>query len=436
AIFGSFFIFLSSSWEFLYTFTINLVRAKTFLHPFIATVADFVMVFGIPSLPLSIFANFGEMVAYAFFMFTIYLFSSSLKNKKFILPTLLCAFLIPFYHIFFAAILFFGILGVFGFKIIFNKKIDKNLIKISSLFIFFLTLGAIPLLSGMGSKFITFNLFFNYKPIFSDIQILFSHIFILGIGFIFGVVGILSKKLNTFDYLLLSILITSFLIPNLIDFANPGITKFFLFFYIVWGVYAGQGFNLFLKTVENKKLFLFLVLFLALSPNIVYLGGNIIAYLTELGYLDFTIRPWQVFYVYNEELDAFQWIKDNTKSNSILITAPDDHYPAAVGFAERSTYLDGFMEIKSGWFYLKANPTHKDILNNTKLPPEFVSRYSEIRELYLNNKISDSMKNFNRKIYVLLRKEERKMFNITKLDNPLLKEIYNKNGVIIYELGV
>jgi len=425
----SFLIFLAGSLEFLYVFLINVVHAETFIRPFMAVISDLTLVFSIPNLSLTLISNIPVSSAYFFFMLTIYSFFESFKNKKFLAIGLFSILLIPLYHIFFAIVLVFGFIGCMILKVILEKKLSKNFLVKTILFVSFLILGAIPYFSFLSGNY---PLKFGLQSVksFNGIQILFSYILVLGVPFIFGIVGLLNKQLNDFDYLIISMMFVSFIMANFLILGERA-AKFELTFFITFFIYSGFGIEKFLETVNKKTLFLFLILFISIFSNILYLSGNLFAYLVELDYLNSTIKPWQVYYIPNSEIQASEWIRQHTEPNSILITIPDDNYPSEVSIAERSVYLDGLMEVKIGWFPLNST---KYILNNSDVPEIVVERYNDIYNLYSRKIVSSSFKKLGKPLYVLLREKEMNLFNIKKLDIPSLDEVYNKDNVTIYKV--
>lgn len=104
-----FLIFLAGSFEFLYVFFINLIRAETVMQPLIAVISDLTLVFSIPNLSLTLISNIPVNITYFFFMLAIYSFFESFKNRKFLVIGLLSALFVPLSHVFFAIVLFFGL---------------------------------------------------------------------------------------------------------------------------------------------------------------------------------------------------------------------------------------------------------------------------------------------------------------------------------------
>ncbi|MFX1465559.1 MAG: hypothetical protein ACFFA5_03715 [Promethearchaeota archaeon] len=162
---------------------------------------------------------------------------------------------------------------------------------------------------------------------------------IIGIMGFFTLIGffISFKKRKDFDILLFVWIISIFIAANLFFIQDPygqgwDILRFIDFMLVPMGILAGKGFVVFIQEIQSR------LTLLNPSPNITKstIGVVIITLLALSSILTGLMSVYYStpdFYVSHDEINAMQWIQENTENDAIFI-CNYDFYEIAV-FADR-----------------------------------------------------------------------------------------------------
>jgi hypothetical protein len=308
--------------------------------------------------------------------------------------------------------IFFGILYLVKLvskKITFRQLTNSFLIFVPpSLFI-----GLMSLTSKVGTRSI-FQLFFEsfswgpwqYHEITWYLWFLVGN---LGLGFLIFIFSIflkpIRKNINILSLVILSLLLLA--IPLCMKFTLYEFDMLKLYYYLIPLICILLGY--YFANSKHKKLSIFIFVFLTISSSITSFNLLAHSYLNKnQGYS---------YPVYESGV----WIRENTPQKSVFVTLPTVH--------SAPTDIGGRLRVISyiNWPYSHGFNTGSD---------NVFTRVGAVTKVYESGSASQIKLEYGAK-YVFLGPEERSEFpNAENLfgKNKYLKKIYDKDGIIIYEI--
>ncbi|MFX1519687.1 MAG: hypothetical protein ACFFCD_07190 [Promethearchaeota archaeon] len=250
---------------------------------------------------------------------------------------------------------------------------------------------------------------------------------IVGIMGIFALIGLFIsfKRQSDFDILLLSWIVSIFIIANLLFIQDPygqgwDILRFVDFMLIPLGILAGNGFVIFVQKLQTRlsqfyslphitkgAIGIIVILSLALSSTLT--GIMSVYYSTP------------AFYISHEEMNVMHWIQENTEEEAIFI-CNYDFYEIAV-FAKRQIVF--------------ANPR---FMSQYKM--DVNDRTNDVNEFYTTldqSVVTEIVQKYDIG-YVYIGKSEIAAYStrgLEKFDNwqNLFVKVYEKSGIRIYRIN-
>lgn len=235
----------------------------------------------------------------------------------------------------------------------------------------------------------------------------------------------LSILKNQFEVLLLIAMLTGFIIPLL--FVQRGIIynniQFMQYFLLISGFYTAIATYRIINSIKNKLIiFVFMIILICLSlPTVI---GNLV---------EFYGKP-PLSKITKEELIALNYLKKNSSSKDVILTAPFNKYLytkyESQPFPIYAWYSTGYIPaLSSRYTYLTSE--EQALITNYPMEErrKKMKIFFEQKDLEFNNKF---LKDENIKLIYLNKDELDKSFDTTGLP---LDIFFENNKVVVYKVG-